>query len=54
MHNIQPAGQTWPAEAFYLARQAHDSANLDCLFPKNILLALEHDNNKKILARHEI
>jgi hypothetical protein len=35
-HNIRPAGQIWPTEAFYPARKvrkAHDFANLDCLFP---------------------
>ncbi len=32
MHNIRPAGQMWPAEAFYLARKAHHFA---FVFPKN-------------------
>jgi hypothetical protein len=33
MHNIRPAGQMWPAEAFYLARKEHICAYLACLFP---------------------
>jgi hypothetical protein len=36
VHNIRPAGQMWPAEAFYLARKDHNLAYLACLFHKNI------------------
>ncbi len=54
VHNIRPAGQMWPAEAFYMAHKAHNLAYLAWLFHKNILsknknmyiLALEHDNKK--------
>ena len=37
MHNIQPAGQTWPAEDFYLARKAHDFILSACFLKKNTL-----------------
>ncbi len=37
MHNIRPAGQMWPAEAFYLARKAQDFAFVAFIFPRNIL-----------------
>ncbi len=37
MHNIRPAGQMWPAEAFNLARKVLNFNYLACSFPKNIL-----------------
>ncbi len=37
MHKIRPAGQMWPAEAFYLAHKVLKFDYLACLFPKNIL-----------------
>ncbi len=37
MHNIWPAGQMWPAEAFNLAREAQNFVYLACFFHEKIL-----------------
>jgi hypothetical protein len=37
MHNIRPAGQMWPAEAFNLAREAPNFVYFACFFDKNTL-----------------
>ena len=34
VHNIRPAGQMWPAEAFYLARKAKNFIHSACLLEK--------------------
>ena len=57
IHNIRPAGQMWPGEAFNLARKAWNFMHSSCLFDKwvkNIsILALWYARNL-FLARHEI
>jgi len=37
MHNIQPAGQMWPAEAFNLARETPNFVYFASFFGKNTL-----------------
>ncbi len=39
MHNIRPAGQMWPAKAFYLARNPQ---NLACFFHKTSFMGKIH------------
>jgi len=61
MHNIRPAGQMWPAEAFNLARELPNFVYFASFFGKqHPLNLLKHINfgpwicQKKNLARHEI
>ncbi len=42
MHNIRPAGQLWPAEAFNLACKTPSCLNVACLFDKNTLCMCEN------------
>jgi len=37
MHNIRPAGQKWPAEAFNLVRSAKKRVLLACVLDKSTL-----------------
>ncbi len=38
MHNIRPAGQMWPTEAFSLDHEAQTFVQLACFFHKSIIL----------------
>ena len=42
MHNIRPAGQMRPAEAFYLARKVQNFVHLTCLLEKTPLNGLKN------------
>ncbi len=59
IHNIRPAGQMWPAESFYMARNCLQY-QIDCLIEthfeqgKNMIVKALKDSKKIFLARHKI
>jgi len=60
MHNIRPAGQMWPVEAFNLARETPKFVYFASFLEKTPFECVKTyhlwplDMSKKILARHEI